>query len=59
MAALAMIVTATPTAARDGRVYRIGYLGSGSPAASGRWLAAFRDRLRKLGYVDGENTALV
>lgn len=58
ISALAMVVAATPAASREGRVYRIGYLGSGSLAASGRWLVAFRDGLRKLGYVDGENIAI-
>jgi putative ABC transport system substrate-binding protein len=59
IATLAVILAATPAAAQDRRrTYRIGYLGSGSPAASGRFLAAFRDGLRKLGYVDGENIAI-
>jgi putative tryptophan/tyrosine transport system substrate-binding protein len=58
IAVLAMLVAATRVAAREGRVYRVGYLGSGSPTTSGRWLAAFRNGLRKLGYVDGENMAI-
>jgi putative ABC transport system substrate-binding protein len=58
IAALAMVVTAPPAASREGRVYRVGYLGSGSPALSSRFLMAFRDGLRKLGYVDGENIAI-
>jgi ABC-type uncharacterized transport system substrate-binding protein len=59
IALLAMILAASRGAAQERRrVYRIGYLGSGSPGASGRWLGAFRDGMRKLGYVDGENIAI-
>jgi ABC-type uncharacterized transport system substrate-binding protein len=37
------------------KVYRIGYLGSGAAATSSAHAAAFREALRKLGYVEGRN----
>ena len=46
-------------AQQPGKVYRIGYLGgrSGSPATDPRHIA-FRQRLRELGYVEGQNVAI-
>src|SRR5688572_20480991 len=48
-----------PIAARAqqpaGRVYRIGYLGSGSLSGSVQFVAAFRQGLRELGWVEGQN----
>ena len=43
-----------------GRVWRIGYLSllSGELEQSRRWLAAFRDGLRELGYLEGENLVI-
>jgi putative ABC transport system substrate-binding protein len=41
------------------RVYRIGYLSSGKPSpSSDPGLNAFRQRLRELGYVEGQNIAI-
>ena len=31
----------------------IGYLGSGSPSAQGPWIAAFVQRMRELGWIEG------
>jgi putative ABC transport system substrate-binding protein len=45
-------------AQETGRNFRIGYLGSGSPATSGRYAAGFRDALKGLGYVEGQNTVI-
>src|SRR5262249_27008973 len=47
-------------AQRTGMTWRIGYLSlvSGKLAQHIRWLAAFRDGLRQLGYVEGENVVL-
>src|SRR5262245_47086162 len=36
----------------------IGYLGSGTPAVQGHWLAAFVQRLRELGWIEGRNVAI-
>ena len=46
-------------AQQAGKVYRIGYLRSlsGSPTASPRQIA-FRQRLRELGYIDGQNLVI-
>lgn len=43
-----------------GRVWRIGYLSllSSELEQSRRWLAAFRDGLRELGYREGENLVI-
>jgi len=56
--ALALGVLVVPFAAeaqQAGRVYRIGYLGPTSPAAAPHLTAAFRDGLRDLGWVEGQN----
>ena len=37
------------------RIIKIGHIESGSPSCSPHLLAAFRQRLRELGYVEGEN----
>jgi len=43
-------------AQQPGKVYRIGFLTPGSPVRGfKRWLAAFRQGLKKLGYVEGKN----
>ena len=55
---LASFDCCSAAAQETGRSYRIGYLGSGSPAESGRYTAGFRDALGRLGYVDGQNTIL-
>ena len=46
--------------AETGKAWRIGYLSlaSGELDQSRRWLAAFRDGLRALGYVEGENVVI-
>src|SRR5262249_49435827 len=63
VAALALSVLASPSAVRAqpaGKTYRIGYLaqGSGSGAASLRPLEAFRQGLRELGWIEGQNIAI-
>jgi putative tryptophan/tyrosine transport system substrate-binding protein len=50
-----------PLAARaqqSGRLLTIGYLGSGTPATQGQWVAAFVQRLRELGWIDGRTVAI-
>src|SRR5262249_13332795 len=36
----------------------IGYLGSSTPSIDSQWIAAFVQRLRELGWVDGRNVAI-
>src|SRR5262249_31342420 len=36
----------------------IGFLGSGKPAAHGHWVAAFVQRLRELGWIEGRNLTI-
>ena len=52
---------AWPLAARAqqaGKVPVIGYFGSGTPLTDSQWLAAFVQRMRELGWVDGRNVAI-
>ncbi len=41
--------------AQQGKAYRIGYVGNSSASLEPRLLGAFRDGLRNLGYVEGQN----
>ena len=53
-------VAAWPLVARAqqaGKVPIIGFLGSGTPATQGQWVAAFVGHLRELGWIDGRNVA--
>jgi putative ABC transport system substrate-binding protein len=55
------VAGAWPLAARaqqPGKPPTIGYLGASTPAAQGTWLAAFVERLRGLGWIDGHNVAI-
>jgi putative ABC transport system substrate-binding protein len=50
-----------PLAARaqqTGKMSRIGYLGSSSPSLEPHYVEAFRQKLRDLGHVEGENIAI-
>jgi putative ABC transport system substrate-binding protein len=52
---------AWPLAARaqqTGRLPTIGFLGSGTPATHGQWAAAFVQRLRELGWVEGRTIGI-
>src|SRR6516162_3654994 len=52
---------AWPLAARaqqPAMVPTIGFLGSGTPAAHGHWVAAFAQRLRELGWIEGRNISI-
>jgi putative ABC transport system substrate-binding protein len=52
-------VGAWPFAARaQSKVRSIGYLGSGSPSGQGPWIAAFVQRLRELGWIEGVTFAV-
>jgi putative ABC transport system substrate-binding protein len=43
---------------QSGRGSRIGYLGTSSPSLERHLIDAFRQRLRELGHVEGENTTI-
>jgi len=61
VAALALVVLAAPIAAKaqaPAKVPRIGYLSSSSPTDLTHLLEAFRQGLRELGYVEGQNIAI-
>jgi putative tryptophan/tyrosine transport system substrate-binding protein len=52
---------AWPLAARAqqaGKLPTIGFLGSSTPAAMGQWVAAFVQRLRDLGWIEGRTVAI-
>lgn len=40
------------------KVWRVGYLSMAAPQADRHWVAALREGLRRLGYVEGENLVL-
>ena len=44
--------------AQETRVRRVGFLGANTPATAGHWAAAFADRLRELGWIEGKNLAI-
>jgi putative tryptophan/tyrosine transport system substrate-binding protein len=48
----------TARAQQTRKVSRIGYLGTSSPSLEGHVLDAFRQKLRELGHVEGENIAI-
>jgi putative tryptophan/tyrosine transport system substrate-binding protein len=53
--------TAWPFAARAQQAAMrptIGFLGSGTPAVQGQWVAAFVQRLRELGWIEGRNLTI-
>ncbi len=51
---------AWPRAARtqQARLRTVGYLGTGTPSSHGQWLAAFVQRLRELGWIEGRTVML-
>jgi putative tryptophan/tyrosine transport system substrate-binding protein len=46
------------TAQQTGKMSRIGYLGSSSPSLEPHYVEAFRQKLRDLGHVEGENIVI-
>ena len=53
--------TAWPFAARaqhSGKLPTIGFLGESTPSGQRQWAAAFVQRLRELGWVEGRNIAI-
>src|SRR5262245_48339400 len=54
-------VTAWPLAARAqqaGKLPTIGFLGAATPSAMSQWVAAFVQRLRELGWIEGRTVAV-
>jgi putative ABC transport system substrate-binding protein len=49
---------AARAAESGGRVVRLGFVGPGSPSTDPRGIAAFKERLRELGYVEGQNLVI-
>jgi ABC-type uncharacterized transport system substrate-binding protein len=52
---------AWPLAARaqqPAKVHRIGFLGANTPSVQSQWTAAFVQRLRELGWIEGRNVAI-
>jgi putative tryptophan/tyrosine transport system substrate-binding protein len=45
-------------AQQAGKLQTIGVLGSSTPAAQGQWWAAFVERLRELGWIEGRSVAI-
>ena len=61
LATLGGAAAAWPVAGRaqqTAMVPTIGFLGSGTPAAHGHWVAAFAQRLRELGWIEGRNLTI-
>ena len=44
--------------AQQGKVWRVGFLATEGPVGSGSLVNAFRDSMRKLGYVEGRNLSI-
>src|SRR4051794_14545542 len=58
-ATAASVLQPAPTGAQTPqKVPRVGYLAASSAASAKHIVAAFQQRLRELGYVDGQNIAL-
>jgi putative ABC transport system substrate-binding protein len=49
----------TACAQQPGRLPTIGFLGSTTPSAMSQWVAAFMQRLRELGWIEGRTVAIV
>jgi putative tryptophan/tyrosine transport system substrate-binding protein len=61
LAALGSAAVAWPLAARAqqaGKPPTVGIMGSGTPATQGHWYAAFIQRLRELGWIEGRTVAV-
>jgi putative ABC transport system substrate-binding protein len=55
---VSLLVASLVEAQPAGKVYRIGFLGPGSTTGDRRPLEAFREGLRELGWVEGQNIAI-
>ena len=57
-AALLLALPSWCFAQQGGKVWRVGFLAAAGPSGSGNLVAAFRESMRKLGYVEGKNLAI-
>ena len=56
---LAILFDPLPVEAQDkGKVYRVCYLNSTNPTINAPWLHAFRQGLRELGWIEGQNVSI-
>jgi putative ABC transport system substrate-binding protein len=53
-----VVATAVVQAQQPKKVSRVGFIGASSPSTAGNWLEAFRQGLRDLGYIEGENITI-
>jgi putative ABC transport system substrate-binding protein len=56
--ALLLASSVAPAADESPRVFRVGFITSQSPSTAPNGVTAFRDRLRELGYIQGENLVI-
>lgn len=58
--AAALLLLAVPGYAVDPsqRILRVGFVGTESPSTAGRWASAMWQRLRELGWVEGQNLVI-
>ncbi len=54
-ATMALLVPSVASAQQTKKIARVGYLSVATVEIDRSWLAAFRDELRKLGYLEGQN----
>jgi len=59
LATFISLVSSSPAFGQPPRIAKVGHLESGFPSSSPNLLAAFRQGLRDLGYVDGQNLFIV
>jgi putative ABC transport system substrate-binding protein len=54
------VAAAWPLAARaeQAKLPTIGFLGAAAPSSHGQWAAAFVQRLRELGWIEGRTVAI-
>ncbi len=56
LVALALLAAPLATGAQPaGKIHRIGFLGNSTPALEANLVGPFREGLRELGYVEGQN----
>jgi len=55
---LALVAAPLAATAQQAKVYRIGFLASANPRSNSSFFHAFEQRLRELGYVEGQNLAI-
>jgi putative ABC transport system substrate-binding protein len=57
-ATLLLSVSISSAAEDQHRVYRVGFVAAQSPSTAPNGVTAFRDRLRELGYIQGQNVVI-